>query len=287
MNLNINFNISQNVNSFLEFPESFNNEVGTSIGTGQYPRKANIGQPVGSFYGFRYLGVWPSDDAVQIEDVNGEPLLDVYGNPIPFSYKGTYEFKGGDAIYKDVNHDGVIDLRDVEYLGDSNPDFMGGFGGSFRWRQFYISTQFHFRIGYQIVNMVALRTEGMRDKNNQSKAVLYRWSYQGQDDPGMLPRAYMNHPANNLGSDRYVEDGDFLRLNNLSIQYALSRDLCKQLRIKSLDIGITMRKLMTITNYSGQDPEVPQIGEDPFWFGTDNARTPPPRAYTLSVSFAF
>jgi hypothetical protein len=164
---------------------------------------------------------------------------------------------------------------------------MGGFGGSFRWRQFYVSAQFHFRIGYQIVNMVALRTEGMRDKNNQSKAVRYRWSYQGQDDPGMLPRAYMWHPANNLGSDRYVEDGDFLRLNNVSMQYALSKELCKRIGVRSLDIGITMRKLLTVTNYSGQDPEVPQIGDDPFWFGTDQARTPPPRAFTLSVSLAF
>jgi TonB-linked SusC/RagA family outer membrane protein len=287
VNLNLNFNFTGMANSFLEFPTNFNNEVGTSIGNGQYPRKANIGQPVGSFYGFRYEGVWSSDDAVIIYDQNNKPLLDVYGNPIPLSYLGTYDFKGGDAKYKDRNNDGVIDLRDVEYLGDSNPDFMGGFGGSFRWRQFYISTQFHFRIGYQIVNMVALSTEGMRDRNNQSKAVLYRWTYQGQDFPGMLPRAYMNHPANNLGSDRYVEDGDFLRMNNLSIQYTLSKKLCKQLRIRSLDIGLTMRKVLTFTQYSGQDPEVPQVGTDPFWFGTDKARTPPPRAYTLSFALAF
>ncbi|MCP4313042.1 MAG: SusC/RagA family TonB-linked outer membrane protein [Bacteroidetes bacterium] len=287
MGLNFNFNISQNVNSFIEFPESFNNEVDISIGTGKYPRKANIGQPVGSFYGFKYLGVWPSDEDVQVVDAMGIPLLDVYGNPLPFSYMGSYEFQGGDAKYEDVNHDGLIDLRDVQYLGDSNPNFMGGFGGSFRWRQFFVSAQFHFRMGYQIVNMVALQTEGMRDKNNQSKAVRYRWSYQGQDDPGMLPRAYMYHPANNLGSDRYVEDGDFLRLNNISIQYSLRKELCRRIGVKGIDIGLTMRKLLTITNYSGQDPEVPQTGNDPFWFGMDQARTPPPKAYTLSLSLAF
>ena len=267
--LSINFNIAQNFNSFMEFPENFNNEINTDIGTGQYPVKANVGQPVGSFYGFRYLGVWPSDEDVVATNANGDVLLDIYGDPVPLTYKGTYEFKGGDAIYEDVNHDGQIDLNDVAYLGNSNPSLMGGFGAAFTWKQFFVSAQFQYRTGFQIVNMVALEAEGMRDKNNQSKATLHRWTFQGQDEPGMLPRAYLYHPANNLGSDRYVEDGDFLRLNFVTLSYALKQELCRQLNIKSLDIAITMRKLLTFTNYTGQDPEVPQISDNPFWVGAD------------------
>ncbi len=285
--LNFNFNIAQNFNSFIEFPENFNNEINTNIGTGQYPVKANIGQPIGSFYGFRYLGVWPSDEEVVARNAAGDVLKDIYGEPVPLTYKGTYEFKGGDAIYEDVNHDGQIDLNDVVYLGNSNPAVMGGFGSAFSWKQFYLSTQFQFRTGFQIVNMVALNAEGMRDKNNQSKTVLYRWSYEGQNDPGMLPRAYLYHPANNLGSDRYVEDGDFLRLNYITLRYALKREVCKRFKIKSFNIAFTMRKLLTITNYSGQDPEVPQISDNPFWVGADRARTPPPKAFTLSIAVGF
>ena len=283
----VNFNIANNFNVFLEFPENFNNEVATNIGNGLYPRRADIGQPVGAFYGFRYLGVWPSDEDVVALDANGNVLLDANKQPVPLTFNKQYKFMGGDAIYEDINHDGNIDLLDVVYLGDSNPDYFGGFGTTAVWKQFRASVQFHYRTGFQIVNEVAMDTEGMLDRNNQSKAVLKRWRIQGQDEEGMIPRAYMDHPANNLGSDRYVEDGNFLRLNNMTFSYALPRETCARIGFKSLDFAITMRKILTITNYTGQDPEVPQTGDDPFWFGTDNARTPIPKSYVFSISAGF
>jgi len=286
-NLSINFNVSRNINTFLKFPENFENERDISIGNGNFPRRADEGVPVGSFYGFRYKGVWPSDEAVQAVDAKGNPLLDVMGNPIPFTYKEEYRFRGGDAIYEDINHDGKIDLLDVVYLGDSNPDFIGSFGINYKWHNFSVSTQFFYRVGYEIVNMVALRGQGMLNKDNQSKAVLRRWREPGQNEPNMLPRAYLYHPANNLGSDRYVEDGSFVRLNNVSISYNLSKQFANRLRMKKIQISLDMRKLMTFTNYSGQDPEISPSGSDPFWFGTDNAKTPPSKQFTLSINVGF
>jgi len=285
--LRLNFNISRNVNSFVAFPENFNNEVDLSIGNGQFPRRADLGEPVGSFYGFRYLGIWPSNEDVIALNENGTVLKDVNGDPVPLSYSGGYVFQGGDARYEDVNHDGQIDLLDVVYLGDSNPDFIGGFGGNFRWKDFRISTQWHYRTGYNIVNEIALTTEGMLNKNNQSKAVLQRWRQQGHDEEGMLPRAYLNHPANNLGSDRYVESGSYLRLINMTFSYGIPKNICQKIRIGSLELALTMRRIVTVTRYTGQDPEVPQDMDDPFWFGTDRARTPPPKEYTLSIALGF
>lgn len=285
--VNLSFNIAQNINTFLEFPDNFNNEVATTIGNGTYPRRASIGEPIGSFYGFRYLGVWSSTESVVATNADGTPILDANGKNVPLSYMGTYNFQGGDAKYEDLNHDGVIDLNDVVYLGDSNPDFFGGFGGGINWKNFRMSFQFLYRAGFQIVNEVAMDTEGMLDKNNQSKAVLYRWRVEGQNEENMLPRAYLGHPANNLGSDRYVEDGDFIRLNNLSFKYSMDRDLVRKLGLNSLDIALSMRKLLTLTGYSGQDPEIPQDSSDPFWFGTDRARTPVPKFYTLSFAIGF
>jgi len=282
-----NFNIANNINVFLEFPENFNNEVATNIGNGQYPRRADIGQPVGAFYGFKYLGVWSSDEDVVALNADGDILTDVNNNPVPLTFNKQYEFVGGDAKYEDVNHDGNIDLLDVVYLGDSNPDFIGGFGSVVVWKQFRVSVQFHYRTGFQIVNEVAMDSEGMLDKNNQSKAVLNRWRIQGQDEECMIPRAYMDHPANNLGSDRYVENGDFLRLNNLTFSYALDRKLCQRIGLNALELAFTMRKIWTLTNYTGQDPEIPQVGDDPFWFGTDQARTPIPQSYVISFLLGF
>ncbi|MBL7113212.1 MAG: SusC/RagA family TonB-linked outer membrane protein [Bacteroidales bacterium] len=286
--LRLNFNVSHNVNSFVEFPQNFNNEVDLTIGNGEYPRRADIGEPIGSFYGFRYLGVWPSDEDVVALNEDGSVLLDLNGDPVPLTYgPKNYKFMGGDAIFEDINHDGKIDLLDVVYLGDSNPDFIGGFGGNFSWKNFRISTQWHYRLGYKIVNEIALETEGMLNKNNQSKAVLHRWRAQGQDEPDMLPRAYLNHDANNLGSDRYVESGDFLRLVNMTISYAAPKEFCQKIRIRTLDLAVTMRRIVTFTRYTGQDPEISPNIEDPFWFGTDKARTPPPKAFTLSVVLGF
>jgi len=285
--VNLNFNISQNVNTFLEFPDNFNNEIETTIANGTYPRRAVIGEPIGSFYGFRYLGVWPSTESVIATNEDGTPILDVNGNTMPVSFLGIYNFQGGDAKYEDVNHDGVIDLNDVVYLGDSNPNFFGGLGGGITWKDFRFSFQFLYRTGFQIVNEVAMDTEGMLDRNNQSKAVLLRWRVEGQDEENMLPRAFMGSIANNLGSDRYVEDGDFIRLNNLSLTYSLNRKMVKKIGLNSMDIAFTSRKLMTFTNYSGQDPEIPQDASDPFWFGTDQARTPAPKYFTISISIGF
>lgn len=287
MILTLYFNISHNENTFTKLPQNFNNEKSTSIRNGEYPQRIVEGEPIGSFFGFEYLGVWSKDEDVVATDENGNMLVDGEGKPIPLTYAGTYTFKGGDAKYRDQNHDGKIDLADVVYIGNSSPDYMGGFGASFEYKNFDISVGFHYRTGFDIINKVAIDTEGMNNKNNQSKAVLRRWRVQGQDEPNMLPRAYEGHPANNLGSDRYVEPGDYLRLNNLKIGYKVPQAVCKKLHVSRMNLAFSGRKLLTFTNYSGQDPEIGQNASDPFWIGVDQARTPPSRMYTFSFSVFF
>ncbi len=285
--VSLDFNSSQNINSFNKLPDNFNTEKSTSIGNGEYPKRVVAGEPIGSFFGFKYLGVFSSDADAIAKDAEGNILYDGDHNPIPLTYKGTYIFKGGDAQYADLNHDGKIDLSDVMYIGDSNPEFVGGFGTSFRYKHWDLSFSFYYRIGFDIINMIALQTEGMNDKNNQSTAVLSRWRTQGQNEPGLLPRAYLNNPANNLGSDRYVEKGDFLRLNNVKFGYQFSQELCRKLSLQSANISVSARKLFTFTKYSGQDPEVGQNASDPFWVGVDYANTPPPKIVTFSFAVGF
>jgi len=282
-----NFNISQNINSFSKLPENFNTERSTSIGNGQYPKRVVEGEPIGSFFGFRYLGVWASDEDVVARDVDGEILHDSEGLPIPLRYSDSYTFKGGDPIYEDINNDGKIDLNDVVYIGDSNPNFIGGFGTTLKYKNFDFSASFHYRLGFDIINGIAIQTEGVNNRDNQSKAVLSRWRIQGQDEEGMTPRAYLGHPANNLGSDKYVEQGDFLRLNNVKISYRLSQQLCNKLHVRKANVAISARKLFTWTKYSGQDPEVGQNASDPFWIGVDDAKTPPPKVFTFSIGVGF
>jgi hypothetical protein len=103
----------------------------------------------------------------------------------------------------------------------------------------------------------------------------------------MLPRAYLNHPASNLGSDRYVEKGDYFRLNNVTLSYRAPQELCRKLRVRRLNLSLSGRKLLTFTQYSGQDPEIGQNADDPFWIGVDRAKTPPPKIITVSVAIGF
>ncbi len=287
LNFSLNFNIYNNENLFTEFPDNLITERNTELGNGAYPLKAEVGTPVGSFFGFRYLGVYPTTADAVARNADGSKKMDGNGKPIYMNYNGIYQFEGGDAIYQDINHDGIIDLNDVVYLGDSNPDFAGGFGANASYKRIRFSTQLLFRMGFQIVNEIAMDTETLSDRNNQSTAALLRWRRPGDDYPGMLPRAYLNHPANNLGSDRYVENGDFIRLNSLSISYALGRRTLERLKLRKFEVGFIGRKLLTFTKYTGQDPEIRNNMQDPFWIGTDNGLVPPPRVYAVNVVIGF
>jgi hypothetical protein len=202
-------------------------------------------------------------------------------------YVTGYRFAGGDPIYEDRNHDGLIDLSDVDYLGDSNPRYAGGFGLNSSYKEFSLNIQFMYRVGFDIVNEIAMFTEGMNNRDNQSTAVLRRWRNEGDDYSGMLPRAYFGHPASNLGSDRYVERGDFLKLNALSGSYRVKRETARRIGVEGVELGFNMRKIWTLTRYTGQDPEIPQRMQNPFWFGKDDGQTPSPRVYTVYMNFNF
>lgn len=284
--LRVGFNIYTVENKFLDFPENVVDEL-TNIGNGQYPIKAEVGKPVGSFFGFRYLGVYPTTADAVAHNADGSVKVDSYGQPIPMSYNGTYQFQGGDAKYQDVNNDGVINLDDVVYLGDSNPDFAGGFNFTLKYKRLQMRANFLYRYGNQIVNGVALNAESMTNKNNQSKAVLRRWRAPGQDFDGILPRAYFGHPANNLGSDRYVEDASYIRLNNLALDYSLSPKVLKPIGCRMMKVGFQARKLFTFTNYSGQDPEVTMKQDNALWFGKDTGSVPPPIVLALTLKVGF
>lgn len=285
--LTIDFNISRNVNKFTSLPDNYTREKDVTLSNGSFPKRVEEGTAIGSFFGFEYMGVFADDQDAIAKDAQGNPIVDSEGTPVPLTFQETYNFQGGDSHYKDQNNDGKIDLNDVIYLGNCNPAFMGGFGAALKYKRFDISVNFHYRVGFDIINGVAISTQGMTDKNNQSKAVLRRWRIPGQDYENQLPRAYYGHPANNLGSSRYVESGDYLRLNNVKIGYRLPKEKCDQWHLNKLDFAISARKLYTWTNYSGQDPEIGQNASDPFWVGVDNARTPPSRMVTLSVAVGF
>jgi TonB-linked SusC/RagA family outer membrane protein len=282
----LNFNIARNVNVIKEIPKNFDFEKGNEAANGQYASRAQVGNAIGTFYGFRYQGVFPTDADAIAHDVDGNPLIDLNGKPIYMRYGNSdgYRFKGGDAIYQDINHDGLINQLDIVKIGDSNPDFFGGFGPRVDYKNFTLNLFFHYRVGYDVVNRTKMLNESMYSRNNQSVSVLNRWRKPG--DITGIPRALYNQGYNWLGSDRFVEDGSFLRFKSASISYNFA-DFARKLKFRELKINFLIYNLYTWTSYTGVDPEVPIISTDPFFIGEDKSDTPPPKDFIISLSVRF
>jgi len=287
--VDFNFNISSNQNTVKEISEYYPSESGNTDKNGEYKRFLQVNNPFGSFYGYRFKGVYTDLEATKATDPNGNKIVGPNGQEVfmRFNYPNIdYIFQPGDAKYEDINHDGNIDSRDVVYLGNSNPKFTGGFGPNVSYNnQFKLLLYFTYRLDYDIINGTDMRTTNMYGWSNQSTAVLSRWRNPG--DVTDMPRAVYGAGYNWLGSDRYVEDASFLRLRSITFSYNFAKNFIKKLRLEDLNCYITADNIYTFTKYKGSDPEVNMKGGDPFAIAMDNASTPPTRRVTLGVSVRF
>ena len=298
-----NITFANNRNKLLEMDEtvlaSLNGDFDRQ--NGSYLSRVELNRPLGGIYGFRYKGVYqyskytPEEvpgvsgpNAPVARDAEGNVILDNYGRtkPMVFCYTGVEddekEFKGGDAIYDDVNHDGQIDELDIVYLGSSLPKFTGGFGFKLHYGRLLLNSQFNFRYGNKIINRARMLAENMYSNNNQSRAVLWRWRVEGDDMP--IPRALYNYGYNWLGSDRFVEDGSFIRLNYVQLSYALAQKTLKSFGLQQLSLYVSANNLFVLTKYSGADPEV---GYGGYGVVTDAAQTPRAKSFTAGITISF
>jgi hypothetical protein len=287
--IGFDFNLSHNQNVLREISEFYPSQAGSAAINGEYLRFLQINNPFGAFYGFRFKGVFPDLESTIARGPDGKPIIGPNGQAIfmRFNFPSIdYVFKPGDAMYEDINNDGNIDYRDVVYLGNSNPRLNGGFGPSVTYKgKLKLTAFFNFRTGYDVVNGTEMVTTNMFRYDNQSTAVLRRWRKEG--DITDIPRAVINDGFNWLGSDRYVEDASHIRFRVLTLRYNFDSKQLKKLKVKSLSTFVTGENLFTLTNYTGQDPEVVPRGADPFRIAIDYTMTPPSKMFTLGVQVGF
>ncbi len=284
LRLSIDFNIARNQNIIRSIPENYATEV-FSVENGRYARRILEGYPIGAFYGFKYLGVYATPSDAIAYDSNGNVIINpITGLPLPMRVLGS-DAKAGDVIYQDINFDGNINQLDIVYLGNANPDFIGGFGVTLRLKSFTVSSFFNYKIGQDVINETRMYTENMHTYDNQSTAVLRRWRKNG--DQTDIPRAVLNQGRNWLGSDRFVEDASFLRLKTLTISYNIPKTFTERYGLNNVRTFMTAYNIVTLTRYSGQDPEIGFSGSDPFALGIDRSMTPPPVSFTLGISMTF
>jgi TonB-linked SusC/RagA family outer membrane protein len=288
LSIGFDFNISGNQNVIREISPFYPNQRGDVTKNGEYLRLLQINNPFGSFYGYKYKGVYKDKASTIATDAKGTSIIGPNGQIIytRFNYPQTnYIFQPGDAMYEDINHDGNINYMDVVYLGNSNPKLSGGFGPSITWKNLKITSFFSYRLGYDVINGTKMNTTNMFYFDNQSSAVLNRWKKEG--DVTDMPRALIAGGFNWLGSDRYVEDASYIRFRTITARYNLDKKVMAKMKMKSMSFYITAENLFTFTNYLGQDPEVSMRGSDPFRVSYDYSMTPPAKNFTIGFVAGF
>lgn len=236
------------------------------------------GQPVGQFYGFVVDGLFRSEDDIKNSATQG----------LTVTPKGTWL---GDVKYKDISGpngkpDGVIDGYDQAFIGNPNPKFTFGLTNTFTHKNFDLSFFIQGSYGADILNFTRLMTEGLYNSyHNQSSSVLNRYSTNNPN--GNQPRYNEWHKNNLLLSDRFIEDGSYVRLQTLSLGYNLPARIVSKAKIASARLYISGQNLYTLTNYSGFDPELGSFNQNALLTNVDNGNYPNPRTITVGANITF
>ena len=256
--------------------------------------RTQVGQPLGQFYGYRVDGLFANADQIE-QSAKQSDKIDRFAGVWP----GDIRFKNLDTT-PDAQGRQVIDAADRTYIGDPNPDVTFGLTNALAYRNLELTVLLRGSYGNDIYNYSRVLTEGMRQPGeNQRATVAYRArpvkvdpdgadvaSNYGITDPNAtLPRAVPSDPNNNTRvSDRYVEDGSYLRVQWVSLGYTLPENLLAKLGVSQLRLSATVQNLHTFTKYSGLDPAVGAYNQDPLLRGIDNGRYPSPRTITLGIN---
>jgi TonB-linked SusC/RagA family outer membrane protein len=263
---NTSFNISFNKNKVVSINDTIPMSSG-SIGLNQNLALIQAGYPINFFYGFKTDGIFQTQAEVDSHAVQ-VPGNDPYNRTSP-----------GDIRFKDLNNDGVINDKDRTYLGSPNPTVIFALNNTFNWNGFDLAIFLQGVAGNKIINANRFWSEAMAVAQNQTTETLNRWT--GPGTSNTMPRAVFNDPNKNTRpSDRYVEDGSYLRIKNVTLGYTLPKALMDKVSIKTARLYVSGQNLLTFTKYKGFDPEV---GVN----GIDNNVYPVTRTVSMGINLGF
>ncbi len=266
-------NISENTSFSINFnATTLNNEVlfvnsdngfipGGSFGVGQDPpARMEVGQPIGYFYGLQTNGIFQNQQEVEAHatQVNAAP---------------------GDLRFVDQNGDGVINSDDRTNIGDPIPDVIMGLNIGFQYKNFDFTTYLYASVGNDIVR----NYERNQPLTNRSIYYLSRW--RGENSTNSFPRVTTGANSNSLFSDFYVEDGSYLRMQNIQLGYTIPFKVIEHIGINKFRVYATINNAFTLTKYKGYDPSA-STGA-PIGGGIDQGFYPVPRTYMLGLNIKF
>lgn len=302
-----NFQISFNKNKLLSLSDT---ENATLVGYGQWGDVvcvSEIGKPLYNFYGYKVEGVYKD-----LEDIQNSAKPAKYPSDGVFSRGNTVWV--GDIKYKDVDENGVIDERDRTDIGSPLPKFTFGWTNTFRYKNLDLSIFLNGSYGNKVMNYNSLTLTHMNSTwTNQLQSVVSKRARLEPIDPTIvyadgskwfdhidnvrvknpgtkIPHTSINDPNDNDRiSDRYVEDGSFLRIKNITLGYTFPKALLNKAKIENLRVYVNIQNLYTFTKYTGYDPEVGASTQDStgLTYGLDNGRYPSPAMYSFGLNITF
>ncbi len=270
LNYNIAANITvisneiTNLGNGVEFIDGGNvNKVGNTTRT-------TVGEELGYFYGLETNGIFNNQEEL-------DRYVDGDGNYIqPLA-------QPGDVKFVDQDGNGVIDGDDRVRLGSRFADFTWGFSSNFNYKNFDLQLFFAGSQGNEIVNSLVVWTESSQGFNNSLTSRMGRWN--ADNEASNIPRMTLNDANENTRfSDRYVQDGSYVRLKNIQLGYSLPTSLLEKVGLQKVRVYVAADNLLTITNYEGFDPELGAWNNNPFSTGVDVATIPQARTFRGGIS---
>jgi len=291
------------------------------IGYGQWSdvvAMSTVGESMYNFYGYEVEGVYTDFDDILNSPVNTLISTNTYitnsdGTVAhvtdPSKYNKSNTVWPGDLKFKDINGDGKIDANDKTNIGSPLPKFTFGFTNTFKYKNFDLSIFINGSYGNKVMNYTAIKLSSMTNTwNNQLKSQTQDRAILAAIDPSKsgnwyddvsnvyvtnpttkTPRIAVGNSYNQNISDRYIEDGSYIRLKNISLGYTFPSKVIKKLYLTNLRLYANVQNLFTITKYKGYDPEIGASTTDAngYVFGLDNGRYPSPTtcSFGLNVSF--
>lgn len=285
---------------------SLDTETGTLPQTLQVGSETNtvsntvVGQPIGQFWGYKVIGRFDSPEDFYYTDADGNVKQVAIPSGSSISENSVWL---GDYIFADLNNDGVIDNNDQTFIGNPEPKFTWGFGNTFSWKGFDLTVQFSGSYGNKVMNYNRRFLEITGSTSNLLTSVLDYARVEKIDPDGpddfrnyhvtntgtIMPRLYTDSSdnKNNRVSDAYVEDGSFIRLQNISLSYTFPKKWLKGLFLENVKLYCNIQNLHTWSKYKGYDPEVGSLYGNALLNGVDYGRYPSPRIYTFGLNVSF
>lgn len=226
-----------------------------------------VGGPLGVYWGYKTDGLFQTADQITYQQFGVTPGL-------------------GDVKYVDVNGDGKIDANDLTKIGDPNPDFTFGFTNSFKYKNIDLSFFLQGSVGNDVMNMS--RKNGMRGYGlyvNQYADAANFWTPENTNTD--VPRIAASAGNNQKMSDRFIEDGTYVRLQNVTLGYSISPDFLQKIKVSRLRLYLSAQNLYTWTKYTGYDPEIGSFNQNALLTGIDNGRYPSPRTFSFGLNVDF